>query len=68
MNFLNVGPWELTLIIIIAILVVGPKRMVEVTRVLGRTMAQLRRFSNEFLLTLQTEVNQSSHPSAPAHG
>jgi len=63
-NFLNVGPWELTLIIIIAILVVGPKRMVEVTRVLGRTMAQLRRFSNEFLLTLQTEVNQSSHPSA----
>ncbi len=64
MNFLNVGPWELTLIIIIAILVVGPKRMVEVTRTLGRIAAQLRRFSNEFLIALQTEVNSSSHPSA----
>lgn len=56
MNFMNVGPWELTVIIIIAILLIGPKRMVEVTRTIGRVTSQLRRFSSEFVSTLQAEV------------
>jgi Sec-independent protein translocase protein TatA len=55
-NFLNVGPWELTVIIIIAILLIGPKRMVEVTRTIGRMTSQLRHFSSEFVSTLQAEV------------
>jgi sec-independent protein translocase protein TatB len=58
-NFLNVGPWELTVIIIIAILLVGPKRIVEITRMIGRMTAQLRRFSSEFVSTLQAEVTAS---------
>jgi Sec-independent protein translocase protein TatA len=55
-NFLNVGPWELTVIMIIAILLVGPKRMIEIARTIGQMTGQLRRLSNEFTSTLQAEV------------
>lgn len=56
MNFLNVGPWELTVIFIIAILLVGPKRMVEMARTIGRVSSQMRRMSAEFLGTIRDEV------------
>ena len=56
MNLLNVGPWELTVILIIAILVVGPKRMVEIARTIGRVTNQLRRLSAEFTSSLQSEI------------
>jgi sec-independent protein translocase protein TatB len=55
-NFLNVGPWELTVIFIIAILLVGPKRMVEMARTIGRVSSQMRRMSAEFLGTIRDEV------------
>ncbi len=56
MNFLNVGTWELMLILAIAILVVGPERMVEMARSFGRLSRQLRRMSNEFTSTIQAEM------------
>ncbi len=56
MNFLNVGPFELMMIMVIAILVVGPQRMVEIVRTVGRMAGQLRRLSNEFTSTLQSEI------------
>jgi len=56
MNFLNVGPWELSVILVIAILMIGPKRMVEIVRTLGRITAQVRKMSNEFMGTIQTEM------------
>lgn len=56
MNFLNVGPWELTVILIIAILLIGPQRMIELARAIGRVTSQLRRMSNEFTATIQAEL------------
>jgi sec-independent protein translocase protein TatB len=55
-NFLNVGPWELTVILIIAILVVGPKRMVQIVRAIGRTASQMRQLSGEFLGAITSEI------------
>lgn len=57
MDFLNVGPWELVLVLIVAILVAGPKRMVEIARDLGRFSRQLRDLSREFTRALQAEVH-----------
>jgi Sec-independent protein translocase protein TatA len=65
-NFLNVGPWEVTVILIIAILVVGPKRMVEVGRAIGRTATQMRRLSGEFLGTLQAEIDATQQGARQA--
>jgi Sec-independent protein translocase protein TatA len=56
-SFLNVGPWELTAVLIIAILLVGPKRMIQVARAIGRATSQMRNLSNEFLGTIQTEID-----------
>lgn len=56
MNFLNVGTWELVFILIIAILVVGPERMVEMARSFGRLSRQLRKMSSEFTSTIQAEI------------
>ena len=56
MNFLNVGTWELMVILAIAILVVGPERMVEMARTFGRLSRQLRKMSSEFTSTIQSEM------------
>jgi Sec-independent protein translocase protein TatA len=55
-SFLNIGPWEITVIIIIAILMIGPKRAVEIARLIGRVTAQMRKLSGEFMGTIQTEI------------
>ncbi len=43
MNFLGIGAGELLLIMIIAAMVVGPERMVELSRSAGRLLGKLRR-------------------------
>ncbi len=53
---MNVGPAEVIVILIIAILVVGPQRMVELARAMGRLSRQLRDLSNEFVSAIQKEV------------
>lgn len=56
MNFLNVGPWELTVVLMIAILMIGPKKMVELAQTIRRYATQLRKLSGEFTTVLQSEI------------
>jgi Sec-independent protein translocase protein TatA len=65
-NFLNVGPWELSVILIIAILLVGPKRLVEVFQAIRRFSVQLRRMSTEFTSLIQSEVQASARETDQA--
>jgi sec-independent protein translocase protein TatB len=53
-------------ILVIAILVVGPKRMVEIARTLGQIAAQVRSLSNEFLTTIQTELDATEQETRQA--
>ena len=46
----------LMVILVIAILLVGPKRVVEIARAIGRVTAQMRRLSGEFMGTIQAEL------------
>ena len=43
----NVGPMELVVIFILALLVVGPKKLPEVSRQLGKGLREFRRVSDE---------------------
>jgi Sec-independent protein translocase protein TatA len=65
-DFLNVGPWELVLVLIIAILVAGPKRMVEIAHTLGQYSRQLRDLSREFTKALQAEIEATEEEAGRA--
>lgn len=66
MDFLNVGLWELVLVLIIAVLVAGPKRMVEIARTLGRLSRELRDMSREFTTALQAEIETAEAEASEA--
>ena len=52
----GIGMPELLVILVVALLVLGPKRLPEMARSLGRGMAEFRRASNEFTRTLSASV------------
>ncbi len=43
----GIGPWELVVILLIALIVFGPKRLPEVMKAFGRVMAELRKTAEE---------------------
>ena len=53
MNILGVGSLELLVILVVAMLVLGPTRIVEYGRSLGRISRELRRMSRGIPLTLE---------------
>lgn len=53
---LGVGFPELLLILVVALVVLGPQRLPEVARMLGRAYAQLRRASEEFQHTIRQDL------------
>ena len=53
---LGVGFEEIVLILVVALIVLGPQRLPEVARMLGRAYAQLRRASEEFQNTIRQDL------------
>jgi sec-independent protein translocase protein TatB len=52
---LNVGPGEVILILVVALLVLGPKRLPELARGLGKFMRELRRQTDEVRSVVERE-------------
>ena len=55
----GIGMPELLIILGVALLVLGPKRLPEMARSLGRGMAEFRRASSELRNTLQAPLEES---------
>lgn len=45
-GFLNIGPWELLLILVIMLVVFGPGKLPEVARTLGKAIREFRKASS----------------------
>ena len=60
MNFMGMGPAELVLILIIAVIVLGPGKLPEVARALGKTMREFRSISNGIQNELRKELDSAS--------
>ncbi len=62
---LDIGLQELVLILVIALLVFGPKRLPELGRALGRGMREFRRASEEFRSTIETNLQLNEPEPVP---
>lgn len=59
---LNIGPQELLLIFIVALLVVGPRRLPELGRSLGKGIRELRKAQDEVRKTIQVNLDEPAKP------
>ena len=51
------GFWEILFIVVLALLIFGPKKLPEVGRTVGRGMAEFRKASADLKRTIRNEIN-----------
>ncbi len=67
----GIGPWELILILIIALVIFGPAKLPEVGQALGKGLREFRKASSSVKEELKAEINQEKEveaPGAAVHG
>ncbi len=60
---LNIGPQELILVLIIALVVVGPHRLPELGRTIGKAMREFRKIQDDVKDTIRFDMNPT--PESP---
>jgi sec-independent protein translocase protein TatA len=65
--FGSIGMPELIIIFVIALIVFGPRKLPELGRSLGRSLAEFKRASNELRHTLEEEIRVEEQRSEPPH-
>lgn len=60
MNFFNIGPMELILILILALIIFGPGKLPEVARGLGKAIRQFRQASQELAEGITKELDTAA--------
>lgn len=68
MNFLGIGFMELLVILLVAFLVVGPGRSIEMARRTGKVLGDLRRGFSEVTEAISVEERQRTHSQQPPPG
>jgi TatA/E family protein of Tat protein translocase len=58
---------EVVFILILALLIFGPKRLPEVGRTIGKGVAQFRRATTDLKRTIESEIALEEEPVRPAH-
>ncbi len=62
-----IGFQELILILVIALVVFGPKKLPELGRSLGKTLAEFRRASNEIKQSIEKELQDTDDQNKLSH-
>ena len=57
----GIGGTELLVILVVALIVLGPKSVPQIARTLGKAMGEFRKVSTEFQRTLNTEIELEEH-------
>ena len=66
----GIGPIEFAVVLVVALLVMGPKKLPELARTVGRGLAEFRRASNDLRrsIDLDLEPHKIDPPPGPAKG
>jgi sec-independent protein translocase protein TatA len=59
----QIGPQELLLILVVALLVVGPRRLPELGRSIGKGIREIRKAQEEVRKTIQTNLDDDGRPT-----
>ena len=65
MNIFGVGLPEVTVILILALLIFGPKKLPELGKQLGKTLKSLKKASNEFQNEIDQVINEEDKKEYP---
>ena len=65
MNIFGVGLPEVTVILILALLIFGPKKLPELGKQLGKTLESLKKASNEFQNEIDQVMNEEDKDESP---
>ena len=57
MDFFGIGLGEVLLILALALIIWGPKRLPEIARTLGKTMRALRKTTNDFTSQINRDID-----------
>jgi TatA/E family protein of Tat protein translocase len=61
----NIGPQELLLILVVALVIVGPKRLPEISRTLGKGLREFRKAQDEVTKTISLGLKDTPAEPAP---
>ena len=62
----NIGMQELIIIFVIALIIFGPRRLPDLGKSLGKSIAEFKRASNELRNTLEEEIRVDDQKQAKA--
>ena len=65
MNIFGVGLPEVTVILILALLIFGPKKLPELENQLSKTLKSLKKASNEFQNEIDQVINEPDRENSP---
>jgi len=62
----SLGPAEILVILLVALIVLGPNKLPGAARQVGKTLAEVRRWSQTFQNEIQGVINPESAPAYPS--
>jgi Sec-independent protein translocase protein TatA len=65
MDFFGIGPWEIVLILILALIILGPGKLTETAKTLGKIVRSIRKTSAEFTAAVTREMNKVEEDEPP---
>ena len=65
MDFLGIGGWEVLLILVVAVIVLGPGRIAEVGRTMGKIVRTLKKASFDLSAQVSRELEEQEKKPPP---
>jgi sec-independent protein translocase protein TatA len=66
MGFQGIGIWEILLILIVVLIVLGPRRLPEIARTLGKAVRAIKKASTDFTSSITREVEETKNEPPPS--